>query len=320
MRVRHRPICRFALNSEVIRRLVAAGVVFAAPNVLPAQRAVRGDLHRSFAADASDGLRCISAATDSIGVPCDAGGAPVLRAVQQATPQEPASAWSVVASAVVPGTGQAMLGVERFLPYMAFETYLWTQYATHVREYRRYRNGYQELSSRVARSAFTIVYPHGDFEYYERMKHYMESGRFEMAVGGVLDPEMDTTTFNGSVWLLARRTYWNDIDVAPDTSTDEWKRATDFYVRRAYDQPYRWSWSGAPLEYDEFRRLIRRTNDTNRKSLEDLGAIIANHMLSAVDAFVTVRLRRRGSQGAGADGWELNGSLPLATLSRLRRH
>jgi hypothetical protein len=151
------------------------------------------------------------------------------------------------------------------------------------------------------------------------MQHFPESGRLEVIAGGVLDPEPDTTTFNGSVWLLARRTYWSDVNVEPDTSSREWKRAAEFYLRRAYDQPYRWSWTRAPLEFDEFRRLIRRTNDSNRKSLQDLGAIIANHMLSAVDAYVTVRLRRRPTQASGDAGWELGGTLPVVTISRVFR-
>jgi hypothetical protein len=236
---------------------------------------------------------------------------------RQNPPAQSASFWSVLASATVPGTGQAMLGVQRFVPYMAFEAYAWTQYFSHAGEYDQYRDSYVELSSRVARSKFTIIFPAGDFEYYERMQHFRESGRFEVVAGGVLDPEPDSTTFNGSVWLLARRTYWNDVDAAPDTSTREWKQAADFYLRRAYEQPYRWSWTGAPLEFDEFRRLIRRSNDSNRKAVQDLGVIIANHMLSAVDAYVTVRLRRRPTPEGGGSAWTLDGALPLATVSKL---
>jgi hypothetical protein len=47
-------------------------------------------------------------------------------------------------------------------------------------------------------------------EYYERMTHYPEAGRYDLVAGGGLEPETDSTTYNGAVWLLARRTYWAD--------------------------------------------------------------------------------------------------------------
>ena len=228
-----------------------------------------------------------------------------------------ASAWSIAASAAFPGAGQAMLGLDRFIPYAALEAYEWSQFAAHSRESSLLRNDYRNLSARVARSAFTIVFPVGNWDYYERMEHFIDSGVLEVIPGGVLDPEPDTTTYNGSVWLLARRTYWRDVNAPPDTNTREWKLAAEFYLRRAYGEPFRWSWRNAQLEYDEYHRLIRRSNDSNRKSLQDLGAILANHVLSTVDAYVTVRIRRRPvSSAGGSQGWELGAILPLATLFR----
>jgi hypothetical protein len=40
-------------------------------------------------------------------------------------------------------------------------------------------------------------------------------------------------------------------------------------------------------------------------------------MLSAVDAYVTVRLRRRPTPEGGGSAWTLDGALPLATVSKL---
>ena len=42
---------------------------------------------------------------------------------------------------------------------------------------------------------------------------------------------------------------------------------------------------------------------------KDLGLVIANHALSTVDAFITVRLRRHVE--AGAQRFQLTGSFPL---------
>jgi hypothetical protein len=221
--------------------------------------------------------------------------------------------WAIALSAAIPGAGQAAMGVDRAIPYLALESYSWVQYAQHSRDSRQQRNSYRDLAARVARSMFAAFQPVGDFEYYERMENFLESGVFDAVSGGALDPEPDTTTYNGFVWLLARRTYWSSIEVPPDTSSREYNLAIAFYRRRAYDQSYRWSWRNAQLEYDEYRRLIRASNESNRKALQDLGIIIGNHLLSMVDAYITVRLRRRppAPVGRGAGEWTVVGSLKL---------
>jgi hypothetical protein len=212
-------------------------------------------------------------------------------------------AWSVLASAVLPGGGQALNGSSRAFLYLAVESFAWTSFTRHSMQYRRRRNGYRDLASRVARAPFSDARPNGDFEYYERMTHFQEAGRYDLNATGGLDPETDTTTYNGAVWLLARRTYWSDPAVTPDTSTPEWKRAVAFYTARAYDQLYRWSWTNAPLEYARFLALIDESNDANRLAMVDLGVVIANHFLSTVDAFISFRLhhdpRRREFSFAG---------------------
>ena len=225
------------------------------------------------------------------------------------------SAWSIAASAILPGSGQAILGANRALPYLAVEAFAWTSYVRNSGNYRRHRDGYRDLASRVARAAYSTVRPNGDFEYYERMTHYPEAGRFDLVPGGGLEPETDSTTYNGAVWLLARRTYWSDPATPPDTASAEWMRAVAFYRARAYDQLYRWSWTHAPLEYSAFLGLIRQSNDANRRALQDLGVIIANHLLSTVDAYITVRLHR----GRGAQGLALEGSIPFTSLAGKKR-
>jgi hypothetical protein len=223
-----------------------------------------------------------------------------------------ATAWSVLASAVVPGTGQAWLGQDRFVAYLAVEAYAWARYAADARDGRQARTAYRNLASEVARRPFSAVRPVGDFDYYERMEKFAESGAFDAIPGGDLDPEPDSSTANGAIWLLARQTYWTNPSAPPSRDSDEYKFAETFYRERAIGPEYRWSWNNARLEYAEYRRTIRRSNNAYRSSLEDLGLVIANHALSTVDAFITVRLRRR----ADADGqrFELSGSLPLGRL------
>lgn len=222
----------------------------------------------------------------------------------------PSSAWAIAASAILPGSGQALLGSDRALPYVAVEAFAWTSYISDAQAYRRYRDGYRDLAARVARAAWSSIRPHGDFEYYERMTHYPEAGRFDLMAGGSIQPETDSTTYNGAMWLLARRTYWADPTTPPDTASPEWGRAVAFYRARAYDQLYRWSWTHAPLEYAAFKDLIGDSNDANRRAMLDLGVIIANHVLSTVDAYITVRLRR----DVAREGFAVEGTFPLRRL------
>ena len=220
-----------------------------------------------------------------------------------------ATAWAVLASAVVPGTGQALLKQDRVVAYLAVEAYAWARYAADAREGRQARASYRNLASEVARRPFSTTRPVGDFDYYERMEKFVASGAFDAIPGGDLDPEPDTTTANGATWLLARQTFWTNPSDPPPKSSAEYGFAESFYRERAVGPDYQWSWSNARLEYAEFRRTIRRSNNAYRNSLEDLGLVIANHALSTVDAFITVRLRRNVQ--AGVARYELTGSLPL---------
>lgn len=224
---------------------------------------------------------------------------------QRATP----SAWAIAGSLILPGAGQALLRQERFVPYAAAEAFFVMRYAQHFRDARRERDRYRALAASVARAPFGTARGHGSFDYYESMEHFVESGAFDAVVGGDLDPEPDTTTFNGRMWLLARKTFWRDVAVAPPRDSREWRLAENFYLNRAVRGELRWSWRDAQLEYDEFRRTIRRSNDAYRDALADLSVIIANHVLSSVDAFVSVRLRSR----IGREGRSLfiSGELPI---------
>jgi hypothetical protein len=223
--------------------------------------------------------------------------------------------WAPLASATAPGSGQAVLGQKRWVPYLAFEVWAWIQYIDTRREGGRRRREYQSIARDVARSPFPGPYPVGDFEYYEHMLKNVESGDFDVLPGGEIDPETDTTTYNGRRWLDARRLFWEDADSAPSMDSQPYIRALEFYEVNAIPTQYRWSWRSARLEYDAFRRTIVRSNVAYKRSVTYLGVIIANHALSAVDAFVTLRLRTR----AGTPGYlELEGELPIASI--LPRH
>lgn len=220
-----------------------------------------------------------------------AAGASMVALAASRDAMKPAPWWAPIASAVIPGSGQALQRKRRAIAYLAADGYLLAQYASAARDGRTGRKEYQRLA-RIARAFYTARFPTGDFEYYERMEQYVESGAFDLNPGGELEPETDTLTFNGQTWRLARETFWEDPSVPPARESDAYRRAIDFYARRAVATEFRWSWRNAQLEQDLFRRTIARSNGAFRTSSEYLGMMIANHALSAVDAFIVIRLGR----------------------------
>ena len=234
------------------------------------------------------------------------GGGERARSLRQ-PPLQRSPWWAPLLSAVVPGGGQAILGQDRAVAYAAVEAYGWLRYISDVREARSQRDGYRALAARVARANLSDSRPPGDFEYYERMEHFVESGVFDASGAEGVQPETDPVTYNGFIWQRARTTFWEDPTVPPPAGSDAYMAALDYYASRAIMPEFRWSWRNAQLEQDVFRRTISRSNEAFRRSIQDLGVIIANHALSTVDAYVSLRLRRIH---AGPAGVGLEASVP----------
>ncbi len=206
-------------------------------------------------------------------------------------------------SAVVPGAGEYVLHLDRWVPLLAAEAFGWWQYRAHRQEGRAFERRYRQLACEVARIRFV---PGGcrdssDFEYYETMgkKQWSSSGAWDMdpETPGV-QPETDTMTYNGHVWLMANQLY-------PGSSL-----ALDYYRQHGIPEAYRWNWGGNTLEQTYYDELIRRGDDSFRTSTRILGLIIANHLASAVDAFISARLRElgRAPQVEVRSGFERTGS------------
>ncbi|MCA1605712.1 MAG: hypothetical protein LC775_09615, partial [Acidobacteria bacterium] len=131
-----------------------------------------------------------------------------------------------------------------------------------------------------------------------------------------MEPEPDETTFNGTTWRLARLTFWEDPEIPPPRGSLEFQRALEFYANRAIQEEFRWSWRNAQFEQDVFSRTIERSNSAFKLSSQYLGVLIANHALSAVDAFITLRL----SRGDGpSHTYRLEAMIPWAPFGRSSR-
>lgn len=197
-----------------------------------------------------------------------------------------------VLSALVPGSGQLLGGQPRGIVYLAVEALLVSRAVAAGQRGRTERAQYRALAYDVARRGFSSLRIDGPFEYYETMEKFVESGNYDLDPGAGFTPETDTTTFNGFTWALARRTFFANPDSAPDPASVAWNSAIAFYASRAVGPNFRWSWRGARLEQDVFRGAIRASDDAFRERTNLMGALVLNHLASAIDALISARAGR----------------------------
>ncbi len=193
-------------------------------------------------------------------------------------------------SLAVPGAGQLAAHQDRGAVYLAVELYTLARVLQLNHDGNAAGGRFRDLAFDVARRGFTAVRRDTVFEYYEMMERFTESGEFDRDPGPALAPESDPTTFNGSVWLLARRTFWADPNTPPDPSSPEYAAALQFYEQHAVGPGFRWSWRNAAAQQQVFRQTIAQSDHAFRSAQSHLGVLLANHVASAVDALISSRL------------------------------
>lgn len=199
------------------------------------------------------------------------------------------------ASLVVPGAGQAALGLRRWLAYGALEVAFWAIHLDAAADVRRLSTAYRDLAWEAARSPTDPgERVEGTWGYYETLSHYVRSGAYdrEPATPG-LQPELEAGTYNGDVWELARGLFLPGG--TGDPTSPEYDDALAYYRDRAAGPSFLWTWAGRPDDLDRYRDLIGDADGAARLRSTALGLVLANHLVSAVDALVVARLR----SGAG---------------------
>lgn len=207
-----------------------------------------------------------------------------------AAPRRTRNVLRPLASLLVPGTGQLLAGQDRGAVYLAAEAYLLSRFLQLDHEAGQETRRFRELAYQIARRPFTPARRDTVFEYYEQMERFEESGRYDADPGDAFVPEADPATYNGSVWLLARRTFWEDPDVPPDPTSPQYSRALQFYQARAVGPDFMWSWREHSPEHQVFRETIRKSDVAFRRAQNQVGLLLANHIVSAVDALISTRI------------------------------
>jgi hypothetical protein len=217
-------------------------------------------------------------------------------------PQEPdvrAAALATGSSLVLPGMGQLLLGQRRWTVYAGVELAGWLVHLDRLRQGRRYRKAYRDLAWIAARG-MPQPREEGGWEYYEALGSWNRSGAYDAngAQAGV-QPELDPATYNGAIWELAQDLYLPD---GAGPTHPAWSRALEYYARRAIQPAFLWDWTGREEHLTQYRDLIDRSDEALRTATVVFGAVVANHLFSAVDAFVSSRLGRTAPVSA-AVGW-----------------
>jgi hypothetical protein len=192
-----------------------------------------------------------------------------------------------LASAVLPGAAQYMMGDDRWVPYAAAEVWALVSYIQQRQSARRVERRYRDLAWQVARRVSVGERRDTVFEYYEAMAYFTSSG--EWLPGG--QPETQEGTYNGEIWKLARALYFPGGRPAPPGSA-AYQQALQYYLQRAIPPGYAWAWGASNLEQQVFADLIVESDAAFRSATRYLGFIFANHIASSVDALITTRLRQ----------------------------
>ena len=201
-----------------------------------------------------------------------------------------------MASLILPGAGQWMLGQRRWIGYAALEAAGWLLFLDRRRDGHRLRDRYRGLAWEAARARFGGIRVDGDFDYYEDLIDFDRSGTFDVdALTPGIQPETDPSTFNGQVWELARGLFFPAGQPDPTPGSPEYERALRFYEERSYGDAFLWDWAGEEASQVEFGSLIHESDEALRRATLLLGIVGANHALSAVDALVSARLSAAGA-------------------------
>lgn len=203
----------------------------------------------------------------------------------------PSRAVTALLSALLPGAGQHVLGQRRKWAYLALEAVGWVVYSDRRSAAYDFRSRYRDFAWNEARLQLGARID-GDFDYYETMSKWQRSGLFDAdPAAPSIQPESDEATYNGAIWARAEQLYLEGGVIGVPETDSRYQSALAYYRERAYGTEFLWDWTGTAAAQDDFAALIRASDDRFRQATNVLGLVLANHLVSMVDAFVSARAR-----------------------------
>ena len=195
-----------------------------------------------------------------------------------------------LSSLLLPGLSQYRQGKRRWIAYAGMEVLFAALYVDARVDTRNLRNAYRDFAWTMARFGISEQPRRdGDFEYYERLSKWAASGAWDAdPVRDGLQPESDPATYNGSVWALAGEIY--NLDASSPEQSPGYARAVEYYRQLGYGPSLLWQWDANSGDRDEFRAMITDSDRRARDARLALWIVTANHLLSAIDGFITARL------------------------------
>ncbi len=207
---------------------------------------------------------------------------------RQEGPGSPPSLAPAALSLLLPGAGQHRLGQGRKWVYAAVEVLGWAVFFERRHAGGEYRTRYRDFAWNEARIQ-TGPRVDGDFDYYETLSVWDASGAYDSdPVAAGVQPEPDPSTYNGSIWARAMQIFIPGGGPVPPTDPG-YQSALAYYDDFAYPTSLLWDWSGAPAGRAELADLIEESDARFRHATTALGVVIANHLISAADAYLSAR-------------------------------
>ncbi len=233
---------------------------------------------------------------------------------RQSQPGERA-AQDAALSLLLPGLGQHRQGRALKWVFASLEVVGWTLWAQRRADGASLRDAYRDFAWERGRlQASSRV--DGDFDYYETLTKWERSGRFDAdPLASGLQPEPDAGTFNGSIWVRARGLFLGGGGQEGDPG---YEQAREYYRQNAYADDFLWDWSPDPGARVALADMITESDERYRAATTVLGALIANHVVSAVEAFVwgrgrdaPVAVRFEPGPWTPASGWAITIGVPF---------
>ena len=190
-------------------------------------------------------------------------------------------------SLLFPGLGHAALGRERGWAYLGLEALGWLWYADRRNKGAELRSEYRDYAWQEARLQ-GVPRADGDFAYYEVMSQWDRSGQFDLDAGlEGTQPELNPSLYNGLIWSRAIGIFSVDAVAGPGDS--QYDAAIRYYKQHAYGTDFLWDWLDTAGGRSAYAGIIRASDDRFRQARNAIGFVIGNHLVSAIDAFLSAR-------------------------------